>query len=856
MTKVTGHIRAWFLLAALATGTTITLAAQAIPTAPPTPSTATALYQQLGTIGLDPAGIFHIRGASIEHPDLHVTFNDGVIAFTKDVLGRVTGAYFEGEGDLLLMPPNRAERTSLGLFTGAAILEEQFTTAYLRFNDDTRQDLQPFLYPTSEAQQFFSTYDPVARSLAGSDALRLLLTFARYLPIASPMQPLASYTGNDHFLHLRLSSPQRGIFDVFFDTLAREQLSAGQLTLEPQGDFYDLWTSFSLPAPAEAAEERQRENAATVVSIDRYRIRAQIALPHELAADTLMELEVRQSGERAVLFELSRFLQVKKVEADGHPVEFVHNPALDGTQLARRGNDIVALVFAQPLRAGQRLQLRFEYSGPVLSEAGGGLLYVGARGTWYPNRGLAMSQFDLQFRYPLGWTLVATGKQVPPVAEQGAARQAPGEQVGHWVSEHPMPMAGFNLGQYVKAYAQSGKVAVDVYASTGVERGFPQPSTPPPVLFPPNPQVSPAERGRAERIPMTAPPPTPSPARNAQAVAEETAHAIAFLSSRLGPFPYSSLALTQMPGGTSQGWPGLIFLSSLAFLSPREREALHFSPQANVLYGEVMAPHETAHQWWGDLVGWHSYRDQWIGEALANYCVLMMLEQEHPKDFALMMQTYRQQLLEKNKSGLELREAGPVTLGLRLSSSKFPDAYDAIAYGRGTWLFHMLRYMMRDAAMQPRPGMRAPAGSGDEPFLRVLRLLQQRFAGKMMTLQDVQEAFEEYLPPSLWYEGRKSLNWFLDGWVNGTAIPRLQLAGTKFLRKGNLTLAEGTIKQEDAPADLVTSVPLYAVVNGPTPVLLGRVFADGRETRFRLRCPARARKLLLDPYQTVLARVR
>jgi hypothetical protein len=819
------------------------LAAQAVPAIPPNPGVAATLYQQLGNVGLDSSRVFHIRGASIEHPDLHVTFTDGTIAFTQDVLGRVTGAYFEGEGDLLLMPPNRAERASLGLFTGAAILEEPFNAAYLRFNDDTRDQLQPFLFPADDTQEFFSSHDSVARALAGSDALRLLTTFSRFLPVASPMRPLAPYTGDDHFLHLRLSSP-RGLFDVFFDTLAHEQVSAGQLTITPQATYYDLWTSFSLPA-------RAAPSAAQEVDISSYRIRARVTLPHELAATAQLELEVRQDGVRALLFELSRFLQLKSVQADGRPVEFIHNPALEGTQLARRGNDIVAVLFPEPLRAGERPRLRFQYAGPVLSEAGGGLLYVGARGTWYPHRGLAMSRFDVQFLYPSGWTLVATGKQVPP--EAGAAN--PGEQVGHWISERPMPMAGFNLGRYVKTEAAAGKVEVDTYAAAGVERTFPRPPLAP-AQAPGTSPISPAEPLPQQHLPLEAPPAAPSPARNAQAVADETAHTITFLSAHLGAFPYTSLSLTQMPGDTSQGWPGLIFLSSLAFLNPHERELLHFSPEANVLYGELMPAHETAHQWWGDQVGWHSYRDQWIGEALANYSALMMLEREHPQQFDLMMQIYRRQLLEKTKSGRELREAGPVTLGLRLSSSKFPDAYDAIAYGRGTWLFHMLRYMLRDAAQQPRPGVRTSADSGDEPFWRVLRHLQERYAGKVMTLEDVQHGFEENLPRSLWYEERKSLDWFFDGWVNGTAIPRLRLSNTKFLRKGNFALATGTIEQDDAPSDLITSVPIYAEIKGHAPQLLGRVFADARETRFRLRAPARARKLLLDPYQTVLTRPR
>ncbi|PYX38030.1 MAG: hypothetical protein DMG75_05110, partial [Acidobacteria bacterium] len=64
----------------------------------------------------------------------------------------------------------------------------------------------------------------------------------------------------------------------------------------------------------------------------------------------------------------------------------------------------------------------------------------------------------------------------------------------------------------------------------------------------------------------------------------------------------------------------------------------------------------------------------------------------------------------------------------------------------------------------------------------------------------------------------------------------------------------GTLLQKEAPESLVTSVPLYAVVGGKAPVLLGRVFVDGPEANFRLTAPVGTRKILLDPYQTVMAR--
>ena len=41
---------------------------------------------------------------------IHITLDDGTIAFTKDVLGRITGAFFEGDGEVLLAPPTDVER--------------------------------------------------------------------------------------------------------------------------------------------------------------------------------------------------------------------------------------------------------------------------------------------------------------------------------------------------------------------------------------------------------------------------------------------------------------------------------------------------------------------------------------------------------------------------------------------------------------------------------------------------------------------------------------------------------------------------------------------------------------------------
>jgi hypothetical protein len=166
----------------------------------------------------------------------------------------------------------------------------------------------------------------------------------------------------------------------------------------------------------------------------------------------------------------------------------------------------------------------------------------------------------------------------------------------------------------------------------------------------------------------------------------------------------------------------------------------------------------------------------------------------------------------------------------------------------------MLRNMMRDA--ERRSGSKPAAGGSpmpDEPFLRALRKLRDQYQGRSITTRELVHVFEEELPPSLWYEDRKSLDWFYQGWVNGTAIPRFDLQGVRYVDKAGSTTVTGTILQKSAPKDLVTSVPVYAMLAGKS-MLLGRVFADGGETPFRLTAPAGTRKVVLDPNGTVLSR--
>jgi len=806
------------------------LSSLALAQAKPSPSgAAESLYLRLGSVGLDSKRVFRVRQASLDRGSIHISLDDGTIAFTEEVDGHVTGAIFVGDGELLLIPPNSVERNSVAFFTGAAILEERFSFAYFRFNDDLLAELKTSLRAADQPGDFVELWNHSATSLARQDALRLLISFTN----GSEYDPSKA---GDHLLHAYIGGARLGTFEVRYDSLLPEPVFVGGHKVVEGNDYYDVWASF---AEKKVQQEETDPDVGLLgthdFSVTQFTISTDVKPPTEISATAVLSLTPRRSGSRVLLFELSRLLQVQSVEADGSRVEFIHNQAVEGSQLARRGNDALAVLLPSPMKAGVPIRMKIGYSGSVLSEAANGLLYVGEHGTWYPNADFSMSSFDLEFRYPVGWTLVAVGRRTELKSEGG-------QQTARWVTERKVPVAGFNLGKYSRTVTRAAGVNVETYATSTVEKGFvaAQNSISIPVTpksFDLHPQVMDVPSG----------PEIPSPSRNAQLVSTTAGQALDFYAKHFGPYPYSALMLTQFPGHISQGWPGLIFLSSYAFLNSEELNRLD-SDATGRLRTELVTPHETAHQWWGDLVTWNGYRDQWLMEALANYSALMLLETKDPAGFRKLLQRYRNDLLVKSNGGDVLMDAGPVTLGTRLSSSKFPNAYDAISYGRGTWMFHMLRMMMRDYEPASQRSRKV-----EEPFIRALHTLRTDYEGRSVSTAQVLSVFEAQLPKPLWYEGQRSLAWFHESWLNGTAVPHFEVRDVKLNARGTTTLVTGTVVQDDAPDSLVTPVPLYAVVSGK-PVFLQRVFAEGHETTFRISAPAGTRKILVDPEQTLLSR--
>jgi len=89
---------------------------------------------------------------------------------------------------------------------------------------------------------------------------------------------------------------------------------------------------------------------------------------------------------------------------------------------------------------------------------------------------------------------------------------------------------------------------------------------------------------------------------------------INYFSGLFGPYPYSRLTVSPFPLSYPQTWPALVGLQS----------------ESQFLVTELARTHELAHQWFGNKVGWSSYRDQWIAEGFAHYAGAMYMENKYP----------------------------------------------------------------------------------------------------------------------------------------------------------------------------------------------------------------------------------
>ena len=124
-------------------------------------------------------------------------------------------------------------------------------------------------------------------------------------------------------------------------------------------------------------------------------------------------------------------------------------------------------------------------------------------------------------------------------------------------------------------------------------------------------------------------------------------------------------------------------------------------------------------------------------------------------------------------------------------------------------------------------------------------------SGKEITNADFEQAVEAVLPKSLWFENRKSLDWFFDGWVNGTAFPRFEIKDARFAARTGKPMVSATLLQTRCARRSRHQRSTVRSGRGQQG-LSGPGICRGTRDALHSACAANVKRLILDPYQTVL----
>src|SRR5215471_16753106 len=109
--------------------------------------TASDLARAIRENGFDRDECYRVRDVAINKEDIRLYFNQGYLIFSKPVAGRPVAAVFSadadgGDGEIILFPPDRAERRSLAVYTDSPNLNEHFRGVLMLFTDDMAAKLK------------------------------------------------------------------------------------------------------------------------------------------------------------------------------------------------------------------------------------------------------------------------------------------------------------------------------------------------------------------------------------------------------------------------------------------------------------------------------------------------------------------------------------------------------------------------------------------------------------------------------------------------------------------------------------------------------------------------------------------
>lgn len=195
---------------------------------------------------------------------------------------------------------------------------------------------------------------------------------------------------------------------------------------------------------------------------------------------------------------------------------------------------------------------------------------------------------------------------------------------------------------------------------------------------------------------------------------------------RFGKYPFEKVGYVNTPIGAMEHQTMISYPTNLI----RTTDSIN-----------MVAAHELAHQWFGDLVTCKDFRDAWLNESFATYCESIWYEYLFGFDKYIENQKAKSERYIKSIA----RQEGVFPLfdfPRTPPSSNYPETI----YQKGAVVLGMLRYEL-----------------GDSLFFGSLRYYLDKFAYSTATTEDLENSIEEF--------SGHELDWFFNQWVYGKGWP-------------------------------------------------------------------------------------
>ena len=754
-------------------------------------------YDQLKNFALT-GGSAQVNALVLKKDRTQITLT-GTVYFNEPVNGVTTGAVFIGDGKFIAeTPPNEFEKDNVKRLLGVENIESDFKTAVFRFTDDTAKEVgqvQPG--PANDR----------AQKLALENDARQLREVGANLPARAAISILNGEKPG--FFFATFDGGKRGRFSMVLDyqnriPVSNFDINAGEKGLIWKYDaslyFPEVWLAFY------GLDDYKRgqvaySDANDQIDITHYRMDVNVRDPNDrMRLLTHLAIESLQPNLRAITFRLGeglseldndrlkKQLRVKSARVGGNEVAVIQEDWEGG----------FTLLLSNPMNTGDKLELDLDAEGDFLfnTEFCKDCHYPRSNTTWYPRHGyLDRASYDLTFRHPKKYRIASIGKRLSetldPEDKDGA--------ISKFEMKEPVALIVFALGPF-KRYNDVIKW----------EKG----GEPTPLEF----NSLPGDLAAIKE----------------DFIMAELNNCVRFFTSRFGSYPYPSFGAAFHPFPYGQGFP------SLLMILPTDRASK---------YSYSFIAHETAHQWWGNIVAWRSYRDQWLSEGFAEYSGFLYTGLRDSRGA-------KEDLLNQARSSLKdppetltgigkgrLVDVGPIILGHRLVTSKTGGAYTTLIYNKGALVLRMLHFMMSN-----------PSTGDGQPFFDMMTDFVERYRNKTASTDDFRNVVNEHFvkTPIAQKYGMQNLNWLFRQAVYQSEYPSYEMQYKVTTEADGKVFLTGTINQKNAGENWVMVLPVKVEFGGGK-AGMGTVIVQGPSTPFKIPMPAAPSKVQLDPERWILA---